>query len=179
MAGRGPALAEHPLTAAAVTGAAPGLPSANTASTAPPDPCASTLRNRLWARTWMPAPPRAASEINTMPGYGKLEGARREIAARAEGGVYGYTQDKEQYLNRLRRIEGQVRGLQRMVEEDKYCIDILTQVSAVTKALQSVALGLLEDHIAHCVTQAVAEGGETGAGKVREASEAIARLVKS
>ena len=127
----------------------------------------------------MPAPPRAASEMNTMPGYGKLEGARREIPARAEGGVYGYTQDKEQYLNRLRRIEGQVRGLQRMVEEDKYCIDILTQVSAVTKALQSVALGLLEDHIAHCVTQAVAEGGETGAGKVREASEAIARLVKS
>jgi DNA-binding FrmR family transcriptional regulator len=93
--------------------------------------------------------------------------------------VYGYTQDKEQYLIRLRRIEGQVRGLQRMVEEDTYCIDVLTQVSAATKALQSVALGLLEDHIAHCVTEAVAEGGDTAAGKVREASEAIARLVKS
>lgn len=93
--------------------------------------------------------------------------------------MYGYTQDKEQYLNRLLRIEGQVRGLQRMVEEDKYCIDILTQVSAVTRALQSVALGLLEDHIAHCVTQAAAEGGETAAVKVREASDAIARLVKS
>ncbi len=93
--------------------------------------------------------------------------------------MYGYTPDKEQYLNRLRKIEGQVRGLQRMVEEDKYCIDILTQVSAVTRALQSLALGLLDDHLAHCVTEAVAEGGETAAGKVREASDAIARLVRS
>jgi CsoR family transcriptional regulator, copper-sensing transcriptional repressor len=93
--------------------------------------------------------------------------------------VYGYTQDKEDYLKRLRRIEGQVRGLQKMVEDDKYCIDILTQVSAVTSALQSVALGLLEDHLGHCVTQAVAEGGDTADAKVREASDAIARLVKS
>jgi CsoR family transcriptional regulator, copper-sensing transcriptional repressor len=93
--------------------------------------------------------------------------------------VYGYTQDKEDYLKRLRRIEGQVRGLQKMVEDDKYCIDILTQVSAVTSALQSVALGLLEDHLGHCVTQAVAEGGEAADAKVREASAAIARLVKS
>ena len=93
--------------------------------------------------------------------------------------MYGYTQDKEDYLKRLRRIEGQVRGLQKMVEDDKYCIDILTQVSAVTSALQSVALGLLEDHLGHCVTQAVAGGGDTAAAKVREASDAIARLVKS
>jgi DNA-binding FrmR family transcriptional regulator len=93
--------------------------------------------------------------------------------------VYGYTSDKEEYLKRLRRIEGQVRGLQRMVEEDKYCIDILTQVSAATKALQSVSLGLLEDHLAHCVTEAVAEGGDTATEKVREASAAIARLVKA
>jgi DNA-binding FrmR family transcriptional regulator len=93
--------------------------------------------------------------------------------------VYGYTQDKEDYLKRLRRIEGQVRGLQKMVEDDKYCIDILTQVSAVTKALQAVALGLLEDHLGHCVTQAVAEGGDAAGAKVREASDAIARLVKS
>jgi DNA-binding FrmR family transcriptional regulator len=93
--------------------------------------------------------------------------------------VYGYTQDKQDYLKRLRRIEGQVRGLQKMVEDDKYCIDILTQVSAVTSALQSVALGLLEDHLGHCVTQAVAEGGDTADAKVREASDAIARLVKS
>jgi DNA-binding FrmR family transcriptional regulator len=93
--------------------------------------------------------------------------------------VYGYTQDKEAYLTRLRRIEGQVRGLQRMVEDDKYCIDILTQVSAVTSALQSVALGLMEDHLGHCVAQAAAEGGEVADAKVREASEAIARLVRS
>ena len=93
--------------------------------------------------------------------------------------MYGYTQDKEEYLTRLRRIEGQVRGLQRMVQDDKYCIDILTQVSAATKALQSVALGLLEDHLAHCVTEAVAEGGQTADKKVREASDAIARLVRS
>ncbi len=93
--------------------------------------------------------------------------------------MYGYTSDKEEYLKRLRRIEGQVRGLQRMVDEGSYCIDILTQVSAATKALQSVALGLLEDHLAHCVTEAVAEGGDTAAEKVREASDAIARLVKS
>jgi CsoR family transcriptional regulator, copper-sensing transcriptional repressor len=93
--------------------------------------------------------------------------------------VHGYTPDKDRYLMRLRRIEGQVRGLQKMVEDDKYCIDILTQVSAATKALQSVALGLLDDHLAHCVTEAAAEGGEIAATKVREASDAIARLVKS
>jgi DNA-binding FrmR family transcriptional regulator len=93
--------------------------------------------------------------------------------------MYGYTPNKEDYLKRLRRIEGQVRGLQKMVEDDKYCIDILTQVSAATKALQSVALGLLEDHLAHCVTEAVAEGGQAADEKVREASDAIARLVRS
>ena len=93
--------------------------------------------------------------------------------------MHGYTPSKDDYLKRLRRIEGQVRGLQKMVEDDKYCIDILTQVSAATKALQSVALGLLDDHLAHCVTEAAAEGGEVAAAKVREASDAIARLVKS
>ena len=93
--------------------------------------------------------------------------------------MYGYTSNKEDYLRRLRRIEGQIRGLQKMVDEDKYCIDILTQVSAATKALQSVALGLMEDHLEHCVTEAVAEGGEAADAKVREASEAIARLVRS
>jgi len=92
--------------------------------------------------------------------------------------MYGYTQDKDKYLNRLRRIEGQVRGLEKMIEEDKYCIDILTQVAAATSALQSVALGLLEDHLGHCVAQATAEGGEVAAAKVREASEAIARLAR-
>ena len=98
---------------------------------------------------------------------------------RGEDGVYGYSPHKEDYLKRLRRIEGQVRGLQKMVEDDKYCIDILTQVSAATSALESVALGLLEDHLGHCVAQAVAEGGEVAAQKVREASDAIARLVRS
>jgi DNA-binding FrmR family transcriptional regulator len=93
--------------------------------------------------------------------------------------MYGYTQSKDDYLTRLRRIEGQVRGLQRMVEDDKYCIDILTQVSAATRALQSVALGLLEDHLGHCVAHAAAEGGEVAETKIREASDAIARLVKS
>jgi DNA-binding FrmR family transcriptional regulator len=93
--------------------------------------------------------------------------------------MYGYAQNKDDYLQRLRRVEGQVRGLHRMVEEDKYCIDILTQVSAVTRALESVALGLLEDHLGHCVAQAIAEGGDGAAEKVREASDAIARLVRS
>jgi len=93
--------------------------------------------------------------------------------------VYGYGESKDDYLMRLRRIEGQVRGLQRMIEEDKYCIDILTQVSAATRALQSVALGLLDQHLSHCVTEAIEEGGEGAAAKVREASDAIARLVRS
>ncbi len=91
----------------------------------------------------------------------------------------GYTQDKDAYLKRLRRIEGQVRGLQRMVDEDVYCIDVLTQVSAVTRALQAVALGLLEDHLGHCVTRAVEHGGPEARQKVREAAEAVSRLVRS
>lgn len=91
----------------------------------------------------------------------------------------GYGAARDDYLARLRRIEGQVRGLQRMVAEDKYCIDVLTQVSAVTAALRSVALGLLEGHLSHCVAQAVAEGGPAAEDKVREASAAIARLVRS
>lgn len=93
--------------------------------------------------------------------------------------VHGYTNDKEAYLTRLRRIEGQVRGLQRMVDEDVYCIDVLTQVSAATRALQSVALGLLEDHLSHCVAEAVEKGGPEAEEKVKEASAAIARLVRS
>ena len=93
--------------------------------------------------------------------------------------MHGYTNDKEAYLTRLRRIEGQVRGLQRMVDEDVYCIDVLTQVSAATRALQSVALGLLEDHLAHCVAEAVEKGGPEAEEKVKEASAAIARLVRS
>jgi CsoR family transcriptional regulator, copper-sensing transcriptional repressor len=91
----------------------------------------------------------------------------------------GYVGNKDDYLRRLRRVEGQVRGLQRMIERDDYCIDVLTQVSAATKALQSVALGLLDEHLGHCVAEAIAEGGESADAKVREASDAIARLVRS
>jgi CsoR family transcriptional regulator, copper-sensing transcriptional repressor len=101
------------------------------------------------------------------------------VTDEAEVRVHGYTQGKADYLKRLRRVEGQVRGLQKMVEDDRYCIDILTQVAAAGKALQAVALGLLEDHLGHCVAQAVAEGGEAADAKVREASDAIARLVRS
>jgi len=93
--------------------------------------------------------------------------------------MHGYTQDKESYLKRLRRIEGQVRGLQRMVDDDAYCIDVLTQISAATRALQAVAIGLLEDHLGHCVTQAIEQGGPEAELKVKEAADAISRLVKS
>jgi len=93
--------------------------------------------------------------------------------------VHGYTDSKEDYLKRLRRVEGQVRGLQRMIDEDVYCIDILTQVSAVQRALQSVALKLLDEHLGHCVSQAIEQGGPGAEEKVAEASAAIARLVKS
>jgi len=92
---------------------------------------------------------------------------------------YGYIQRKDDYLKRLKRIEGQARGLQRMVDEEKYCIDILTQISAMTKALQSVALGLLDEHLSHCVVDAAVAGGPEADAKVKEASAAIARLVRS
>ncbi|HME48636.1 metal-sensitive transcriptional regulator, partial [Mycobacterium sp.] len=85
----------------------------------------------------------------------------------------------DDYAKRLRRIEGQVRGIARMIDDDKYCIDILTQISAVNSALQSVALGLLDEHLNHCVTNAVAAGGEDADAKLAEASAAIARLVRS
>ncbi|MDY0944438.1 metal-sensitive transcriptional regulator [Frigoribacterium sp. CFBP9039] len=91
----------------------------------------------------------------------------------------GYSGDKEQILKRLRRAEGQVRGIQRMVDDDTYCIDVLTQVSAATKALETVALQLLDDHLAHCVAEAAREGGEIADQRIREASAAIARLVRS
>ena len=93
--------------------------------------------------------------------------------------MVGYQDRKVQLTKRLSRIEGQVRGVQRMVEADTYCIDVLTQISAATKALQAVALELLEDHLSHCVTEAVAQGGDAAEFKVREASAAIARLVRS
>ena len=91
---------------------------------------------------------------------------------------HGYTHNKEAHLKRLRRIEGQARGLQRMVEEDKYCIDILTQVSAVNSALRNVALGLLDDHMRHCVRDAVEEGDEAAEAKFTEVADAIARFAR-
>ena len=91
----------------------------------------------------------------------------------------GYHSNKDPHLLRLRRIEGQVRGVQRMVEQDTYCIDVLTQISAATKALEAVALGLLDEHLRHCVTHAIQEGGAAAEDKLTEASAAIARLVRS
>ncbi|WP_405000587.1 metal-sensitive transcriptional regulator [Kitasatospora cathayae] len=91
----------------------------------------------------------------------------------------GSSSDKHLALNRLRRIEGQVRGLQRLVEEDTYCPNVLTQVSATTRALQAFALSLLDRHLGHCVTDAIATGGDEAQARVREASAAIARLVRS
>ena len=92
---------------------------------------------------------------------------------------HGYISDKKRYLDRLRRIEGQTRGISRMVDDEKYCIDILTQISAVTAALETVALGLLEDHLRHCVADAARAGGPEAEAKISEASKAVARLVRS
>jgi CsoR family transcriptional regulator, copper-sensing transcriptional repressor len=92
---------------------------------------------------------------------------------------HGYISDKDKYLARLKRIEGQARGIHRMVDEEQYCIDILTQISALTSALQGVAVGLLDDHLKHCVTDAVREGGAVADARLTEASLAIARLVRS
>lgn len=92
---------------------------------------------------------------------------------------HGYMTSKDRYLDRIRRIEGQVRGVQRMVEEEQYCIDILTQVSALTRALQAVALALLDDHLRHCVIDAAHAGGAEADAKIKEATDAIARLVRS
>ncbi|MFC8683490.1 metal-sensitive transcriptional regulator [Microbacterium ureisolvens] len=92
---------------------------------------------------------------------------------------HGYITDKDRYLNRLKRIEGQARGISRMVDEEKYCIDILTQISALKSALEAVAVGLLDDHLKHCVVDAARAGGEEADQKIKEASDAIARLVRS
>lgn len=93
--------------------------------------------------------------------------------------MHGYAKDKDALQRRMKRVEGQVRGIAAMIEEDRYCIDVLTQISAVNSALESVALTLLEDHLGHCVAEAAAEGGETAEAKIKEATDAIKRLVKS
>ncbi len=103
----------------------------------------------------------------------------RQTCACHDPHVHGYNENKAKYLARLKRIEGQARGIHRMIDEDQYCIDILTQVSAVTSALENVALALLKDHIRHCVTGAAAANGELADEKIEEAMKAIHRMVKS
>ncbi|MCL8017428.1 metal-sensitive transcriptional regulator [Streptomyces sp. AS02] len=102
-----------------------------------------------------------------------------EVVTDHDRGIHGYHKQKDEHLKRLRRIEGQIRGLQRMVDEDVYCIDILTQVSASTKALQSFALQLLEEHLRHCVADAALKGGAEIDAKVEEATKAIGRLLRT
>ncbi|WP_426186809.1 metal-sensitive transcriptional regulator [Microbacterium sp. TWP3-1-2b2] len=99
--------------------------------------------------------------------------------ATTEEHAHGYITDKEKYLNRMRRIEGQARGVTKMVDDEKYCIDILTQISALTSALQAVAVGLLDDHLKHCVLDAARMDSADAEEKIKEASDAIARLVRS
>jgi len=93
--------------------------------------------------------------------------------------MYGYHDHKDELLKRLRRAEGQVRGIAQMVDDDRYCIDILTQISATTKALQAVAVELLGDHLSHCVADAIEAGGPGAHAKIAEATDAVARLVRS
>jgi len=118
-----------------------------------------------------PSPVSAPNDAGTVP--------NDTDAGVAEHAHHGYISNKDAYLKRLRRIEGQARGLQNMVADEKYCIDILTQVSAMTSALESVALGLLTEHLTHCVAEAVQSGGDAAQEKIKEASDAIARLVRS
>lgn len=121
-------------------------------------------------------------DMQTPPGFARQHtphGYAGQTARESGQAMTGYVENKDEYLKRLRRIEGQVRGLQRMVADDTYCIDVLTQVSAATKALQSVALGLLDEHMSHCLVDAARVGGVEQDAKLKEASEAIARLVRS
>lgn len=125
-----------------------------------------------WFRTVLPTPPRG--------GVGYPEGMNdHDTCSCHEPHVHGYNENKSKYLARLKRIEGQTRGIHRMIDEDQYCIDILTQVSAVTSALENVALALLQDHISHCVAGAAKEDGEAAEEKIAEAMKAIQKMVKS
>ncbi|MFI8303569.1 metal-sensitive transcriptional regulator [Streptomyces sp. NPDC085927] len=110
---------------------------------------------------------------------GSAPGSAPGVVTDHDRGIHGYHHEKQEHLKRLRRIEGQIRGLQRMVDEDVYCIDILTQVSASTKALQSFALQLLEEHLRHCVADAALKGGDEIDAKVKEATQAIARMLRT
>ena len=127
----------------------------------------------------------AAGSEDVVSGGAETEGVETEgvqaggVVTDHDRGIHGYHKQKAEHLKRLRRIEGQIRGLQRMVDEDVYCIDILTQVSASTKALQSFALQLLEEHLRHCVADAALKGGEEVDAKVEEATKAIGRLLRT
>jgi DNA-binding FrmR family transcriptional regulator len=107
------------------------------------------------------------------------ENAAETVTTSVAPELPGYHDSKDDVLKRLRRIEGQVRGLQRMVDEDAYCIDVLTQVSAATRALQSVAVNLLDQHLRHCVAEAAAQGERVAEDRLTEATSAIERLVRS
>ncbi|MFB7919026.1 metal-sensitive transcriptional regulator [Streptomyces sp. NPDC056061] len=120
------------------------------------------------------------TDTGTATGAGTADAPVAEpVVTDHDRGIHGYHHQKAEHLKRLRRIEGQIRGLQRMVDEDVYCIDILTQVSASTKALQSFALQLLEEHLRHCVADAALKGGGEVDAKVEEATKAIARLLRT
>ncbi|GAB2459955.1 metal-sensitive transcriptional regulator [Streptomyces incanus] len=121
--------------------------------------------------------PDATDSTETSPDA--AAGSAPGIVTDHDRGIHGYHHEKQEHLKRLRRIEGQIRGLQRMVDEDVYCIDILTQVSASTKALQSFALQLLEEHLRHCVADAAVKGGDEIDAKVKEATQAIARMLRT
>lgn len=119
-----------------------------------------------------------AAHAEAREGAGAADVDAADAADAASAGDHGYSSEKKRYLARLKRIEGQVRGLHRMVDEDTYCIDVLTQVSAVQSALKGVALALLDDHMQHCVLHAAQEGEEQAVEKLDEVSAAVARLVK-
>ena len=105
--------------------------------------------------------------------------ATNDTGGDTETHQHGYISDKARYRSRMKRIEGQARGIEKMIDDEKYCIDILTQISAMTRALQSVSLGLLEEHLGHCVAGAIEHGGPEAEAKLAEANAAIARLVRS
>jgi DNA-binding FrmR family transcriptional regulator len=123
-----------------------------------------------WASAWL-RPSRLPSPLNTPGGYGILDG----VASAESEQVHGYTENRDAVLKRLRRIEGQVRGVERMVEENRYCIDVVTQVTAIQAALDKVALELLSDHAAHCVVGAPED--ELG-DRTEEFMAAVRRLLR-
>lgn len=129
-----------------------------------------------------PEPSPAAGGVGEDDDHAHPVGADNEHAHPAgaddDHAHHGYIQEKERFKARLKRIEGQVRGIHRMIDEEQYCIDILTQVSAANSALRNVALGLLDDHMRHCVKNAVIEGDEAADIKFKEVADAIARFAR-